>query len=72
MSEIIVLLKGAFINVDYVFHAAALKQVPSCEFYPIEAVKTNVLGSDNVISACVKNGIKKSHIFYQLIKLLIR
>lgn len=53
-------IEGAFINVDYVFHAAALKQVPSCEFYPIEAVKTNVLGSDNVISACVKNGIKKA------------
>ena len=50
----------AFKGVDYVFHAAALKQVPSCEFYPIEAVKTNVLGSDNVISACVKNGVKKA------------
>ena len=53
-------IEGAFIGVDYVFHAAALKQVPSCEFYPIEAVKTNVLGSENVISACVKNGIKKA------------
>ncbi|MEW6606913.1 MAG: polysaccharide biosynthesis protein [bacterium] len=53
-------IEGAFIGVDYVFHAAALKQVPSCEFYPIEAVKTNILGSDNVISACVKNGIKKA------------
>jgi UDP-glucose 4-epimerase len=53
-------IEGAFIGVDYVFHAAALKQVPSCEFYPIEAVKTNVLGSDNVISACVKNGIEKA------------
>ena len=53
-------IEGAFIGVDYVFHAAALKQVPSCEFYPIEAVKTNVLGSDNVISACVKNGVKKT------------
>jgi len=53
-------IEGAFIGVDFVFHAAALKQVPSCEFYPIEAVKTNVLGSDNVISACVKNGIKKA------------
>jgi len=53
-------IEGAFIGVDYVFHAAALKQVPSCEFYPIEAVKTNVLGSDNVISACVKNGVKKA------------
>lgn len=53
-------IEGAFIGVDYVFHAAALKQVPSCEFYPIEAVKTNVLGSDNVISACVKNGVKRA------------
>ncbi|PKK98000.1 MAG: UDP-glucose 4-epimerase [Tenericutes bacterium HGW-Tenericutes-2] len=53
-------IEGAFIGVDYVFHAAALKQVPSCEFYPMEAVKTNILGSDNVISACVKNGIKKA------------
>jgi len=53
-------IEGAFIGVDYVFHAAALKQVPSCEFYPIEAVKTNIIGSDNVISACVKNGIKKA------------
>lgn len=53
-------IEGAFIGVDYVFHAAALKQVPSCEFYPIEAVKTNVIGSDNVISACVKNGVKKA------------
>jgi UDP-N-acetylglucosamine 4,6-dehydratase/5-epimerase len=52
-------IEGAFIGADYVFHAAALKQVPSCEFYPLEAVKTNVLGSDNVITACVKNGIKK-------------
>ena len=53
-------IEGAFIGVDYVFHAAALKQVPSCEFYPIEAVKTNVMGSDNVITACVKNGVKKA------------
>jgi UDP-glucose 4-epimerase len=53
-------IEGAFIGADYVFHAAALKQVPSCEFYPIEAIKTNVLGSDNVISACVKNGVKKA------------
>lgn len=53
-------IEYAFKGVDYVFHAAALKQVPSCEFYPIEAVKTNVLGSDNVIDACVKNGVKKA------------
>lgn len=51
---------GAFRGVDYVFHAAALKQVPSCEFFPIEAVKTNILGSNNVISACVVNHVKKA------------
>lgn len=51
---------GAFRGVDYVFHAAALKQVPSCEFYPMEAVKTNVIGSNNVIDACVACGIKKA------------
>lgn len=49
-----------FKGVDYVFHAAALKQVPSCEFFPLEAVKTNVLGSNNVISACVQNHVKKA------------
>jgi len=49
-----------FKGVDYVFHAAALKQVPSCEFFPLEAVKTNVLGSNNVISACVANHVKKA------------
>lgn len=53
-------IEYAFKGVDYVFHAAALKQVPSCEFYPIEAVKTNVLGSNNVIDACVKHGVKKA------------
>ncbi len=50
----------AFIGVDYVFSAAALKQVPSCEFYPMEAVRTNVIGSDNVITACVRNHVKKA------------
>ncbi len=50
----------AFKGVDYVFSAAALKQVPSCEFYPMEAVKTNVVGSDNVITACVRNHVKKA------------
>ena len=53
-------IEYAFKGVDYVFHAAALKQVPSCEFYPIEAVKTNVLGSNNVIDACVKYNVKKA------------
>ena len=51
---------SAFRGVDYVFHAAALKQVPSCEFYPMEAVKTNIQGSDNVISACVENHVQKA------------
>lgn len=50
----------AFRGVDFVFHVAALKQVPSCEFFPMEAVKTNIIGSDNVISACMKNGVKKA------------
>ncbi len=58
-------------EVDYVFHAAALKQVPSCEFYPIEAVKTNILGSDNVISACIKNEVEKQFSYLQ-IRLLIQ
>lgn len=53
-------IAGAFRGVDYVFHAAALKQVPSCEFYPMEAVKTNVIGSNNVIDACVATGVKKA------------
>ena len=53
-------IEYAFKGVDYVFHAAALKQVPSCEFYPLEAVKTNILGSDNVIDACVRHGVKKA------------
>ncbi len=46
-------------GVDYVFHAAALKQVPSCEFYPMEAVRTNVLGTDNVLNAATMNGVKR-------------
>lgn len=53
-------IAGAFKGADYVFHAAALKQVPSCEFYPIEAVKTNILGSNNVISACEANHVKRA------------
>jgi len=46
-------------GVDYVFQAAALKQVPSCEFFPMEAVRTNIIGTDNVLSAAIKNGVKK-------------
>jgi len=46
-------------DVNFVFHAAALKQVPSCEFYPIEAVKTNILGTENVLNAAIKNGVQK-------------
>jgi UDP-N-acetylglucosamine 4,6-dehydratase len=46
-------------NVDFVFHAAALKQVPSCEFYPMEAMKTNIVGSENVINAGINRGVKK-------------
>lgn len=51
-------VKNAMHGVDYVFHAAALKQVPSCEFFPLEAVKTNVLGTDNVLTAAVEAGVK--------------
>lgn len=52
-------IKNAMNNVDYVFHAAALKQVPSCEFFPLEAVKTNVLGTENVLTAAIECGVKK-------------
>jgi len=52
-------VKNAMHGVDYVFHAAALKQVPSCEFFPLEAVKTNVLGTNNVLTAAIEMGIKK-------------
>ena len=51
-------VKNAMHGVDYIFHAAALKQVPSCEFFPIEAVKTNVLGTDNVLTAAIDEGVK--------------
>ncbi len=51
-------VKSAMHGVDYIFHAAALKQVPSCEFFPIEAVKTNVLGTENVLTAAVEAGVK--------------
>ncbi|MBN2878180.1 MAG: polysaccharide biosynthesis protein [Clostridia bacterium] len=52
-------LRDAMYGVDYVFHAAALKQVPSCEFFPMEAVKTNVLGTDNMLNAAIQSGVKK-------------
>lgn len=52
-------LKDALFGVDYVFHAAALKQVPSCEFFPIEAVRTNILGTDNLLTAAIEAGVKK-------------
>lgn len=52
-------IKNAIHGVDYIFHAAALKQVPSCEFFPLEAVKTNVLGTDNVLTAAIESGVKK-------------
>ncbi|GIP18236.1 NAD-dependent epimerase/dehydratase family protein [Paenibacillus montaniterrae] len=52
-------LQHAVTGVDYIFHAAALKQVPSCEFYPLEAVKTNVLGTDNVLTAAINAGVRK-------------
>jgi len=52
-------INSALENVDYVFHAAALKQVPSCEFYPIEAVKTNILGTENVLNAAIANNVKR-------------
>lgn len=52
-------VKNAMHGVDYIFHAAALKQVPSCEFFPLEAVKTNVLGTDNVLSGAIEMGVKK-------------
>jgi len=52
-------IRNAMCGVDYVFHAAALKQVPTCEFFPLEAVKTNILGTDNVLTAAIEYGVKK-------------
>ena len=49
----------AMYGVDFVFHAAALKQVPSCEFYPLEAIKTNILGAENVMKSAIKHKVKK-------------
>ena len=50
--------KSAMHGVDYIFHAAALKQVPSCEFFPMEAVKTNIIGTDNVLTAAIEEGVE--------------
>jgi UDP-N-acetylglucosamine 4,6-dehydratase len=55
LSSVDIVMKG----VDYIFHAAALKQVPSCEFFPLEAVKTNVIGTDNVLTSAIKHEVKK-------------
>lgn len=52
-------VKNAMHGVDYIFHAAALKQVPSCEFFPLEAVKTNILGTDNVLTAAIEYSVEK-------------
>ena len=52
-------INDAMKGVDYVFHAAALKQVPSCEFYPIQAVKTNIIGTENLLNAAINAGVKK-------------
>ncbi len=52
-------VKDAMHGVDYIFHAAALKQVPSCEFYPMEAVRTNIIGTDNVLHAAIEEGVKR-------------
>ena len=52
-------IENAVVGVDYIFHAAALKQVPSCEFFPLEAVKTNILGTDNMLEAAIKHKVKK-------------
>ncbi|MCZ0688181.1 polysaccharide biosynthesis protein, partial [Mediterraneibacter gnavus] len=51
-------VQNAMSGVDFIFHAAALKQVPSCEFFPMEAVKTNVIGTDNVLTAAINEGVK--------------
>ena len=52
-------IRSALRGVDHVFHAAALKQVPSCEFYPVEAVRTNVMGTHNMLNACIEEGVQK-------------
>ena len=50
-------VKNTMYGVDYIFHAAALKQVPTCEFFPIEVIKTNVLGTNNVLTAAIEEGV---------------
>ena len=52
-------INNAMLGVDYVFHAAALKQVPSCEFYPMQAIRTNLYGAENVLEAAARNNVKK-------------
>ena len=52
-------LRDAMNGVDYIFHAAALKQVPSCEFFPMQAVQTNIVGTDNVLTVAIESGVKK-------------
>ena len=52
-------VRNVISGVDYIFHAAALKQVPSCEFFPLEAVKTNIIGAENVLSCAAEEGVKK-------------
>lgn len=53
-------INSAMAGVDYLFHAGALKQVPSCEFYPMQAIQTNILGAENVLEAAAANNVKKS------------
>ena len=52
-------IRAVIHDVDFVFHAAALKQVPSCEFFPMEAVKTNIIGTDNLLTAAIEEGVKR-------------
>jgi len=52
-------VRSAVLGVDYIFHAAALKQVPSCEFYPLQAVKTNIFGTENVLDAAISLGVQR-------------
>ena len=52
-------IDDAMLGVDYVFHAAALKQVPSCEFHPMQAVKTNIIGTENILNSAIRSGVKK-------------